>query len=282
MPNVDLKTVEGFGEEWTAFRQNSLADSEKSELFQKYFSLVDFSQRPGKVLDFGCGSGRWSAIVAPLVSELVASDASAAALQIARDNVRASNVGFVQANPDNLPFTDDYFDLIFSLGVLHHVPDTADAIASLAKKLRPGGTLLLYLYYRFDNRPGWFQALWRVTDVGRRGISKLPFPLRRALAEVIALCVYWPLARLAKHLPVPQSWPLKFYADRSFYVMRTDALDRFGTVLEKRFTKPQIRDMATAAGLVNIVFSESEPYWVCKATKANAGMTFAVAEKYSG
>jgi SAM-dependent methyltransferase len=270
MPNVDLKTVEGFGQEWTVFQQNTLADSEKSELFQKYFSLVDFSPPPAKVLDFGCGSGRWSGIVAPLVGELVAADASAAALQIARENVRAANVRFVQATPDNLPFTDKSFDLIFSLGVLHHVPDTAGAIASLARKLRAGGTLLLYLYYRFDNRPMWFRALWRVTDVVRMGTSKLPFSLRRALAEVIALCVYWPLARLAKHLPVPRSWPLKFYARRSFYTMRTDALDRFGTVLEKRFTKAQIRDMLTAAGLANVVFSDSEPYWVCKATKANS------------
>jgi SAM-dependent methyltransferase len=269
MPNVDLETVEGFGREWTAFRQNFLADSEKAELFQKYFSLVDFSNRPGKVLDFGCGSGRWAAIVAPLVGELVASDASAAALQIARENVRGANVCFVQATPEDLPFADEYFDLIFSLGVLHHVPDTAAAIASLARKLRAGGTLLLYLYYRFDNRPAWFRILWWITDAGRKGICRLPFFLRRALAEVIALCVYWPLARLAKYLPVPHSWPLKFYADRSFYIMRTDALDRFGTVLEKRFTKPQIRNMLTTAGLVNVVFSESDPYWVCKATKTN-------------
>jgi SAM-dependent methyltransferase len=269
VPNVDLKTVEGFGQEWTAFRQDTLADSEKSELFRKYFSLVDFSQRPGRVLDFGCGSGRWSGMVAPLAGELVASDASAAALQIARENVLASNVRFVRATPDNLPFPDEYFDLIFSLGVLHHVPDTSGAIASLAKKLRGGGTLLLYLYYRFDNRSAWFRVLWRVTDIARRGISKLPFPLRRALAEVIALGVYWPLARLARHLPVPRSWPLRFYADHSLYVMRTDALDRFGTGLEKRFTKAEIISMATAAGLVDVVFSETEPYWVCRAAKAN-------------
>ena len=269
MPNVDLKTVEGFGQEWTVFKQNTLSDSEKSELFQKYFSLVEFSPQPGKVLDFGCGSGRWSALVAPLVGELVAADASATALQVARENVRAANVRFVLATPDNLPFADQYFDLIFSLGVLHHVPDTAGAIVSLAGKLRAGGTLLLYLYYRLDNRPAWFRALWRVADVGRRGISRLPFPLRRALAEVSALCVYWPLARIAKYLPVPASWPLKFYARRSFYTMRTDSLDRFGTVLEKRFTKAEIQEMVSAAGLTEIVFSETEPYWVCKATKAS-------------
>lgn len=271
MANVDGKTVEGFGEEWSAFRQDALSDGERAELFHQYFSLVDFSPRPERALDFGCGSGRWSKLVAPLVGELVACDASAPALRIARANVTAANVRFVQATPDCLPFPAAYFDFIFSLGVLHHVPDTAGAIASLAEKLRPGGTLLLYLYYDFDNRPAWFRALWRVTNLGRRGISRLPFFLRRALAEAIAVGLYWPLARIARYFPVSPSWPLRFYAERSFYTMRTDALDRFGTVLEKRFTQAQIAAMAQAAGLRNLVFSEAEPYWVCAATRASDG-----------
>jgi hypothetical protein len=130
-----------------------------------------------------------------------------------------------------------------------------------------GGTLLLYLYYAFDNRPLWFRIIWKVTDWLRRLICRLPFPLRYGLSQVIAGCVYWPLARTAKHLPVPESWPLKFYANRSFYSMRTDALDRFGTRLEKRFTRKQIIAMLLAAGLKDIRFSDSEPYWVCIAAR---------------
>jgi SAM-dependent methyltransferase len=166
-----------------------------------------------------------------------------------------------------LPFLNAHFDLIFSLGVLHHLPDTEGAIRNLTDKLSPGGTFLLYLYYAFDNRPLWFKALWRVSDAVRRLISSLPFPLRYALSQIIALCVYWPMARAAKYLPVPASWPLSAYAHRSFYVMRTDALDRFGTRLEQRFTKRQITAMLESAGLEGICFSDSEPYWVCKAVK---------------
>jgi hypothetical protein len=44
--------------------------------------------------------------------------------------------------------------------------------------------------------------------------------------------------------------------------MRTDALDRFGTRLEQRFTKKQIRTMMQDAGLAEISFSEENPYWV--------------------
>lgn len=109
-----------------------------------------------------------------------------------------------------------------------------------------------------------------MSDLVRRVISALPFPMRYGLSQVIAACVYWPLARAAKYLPVPSSWPLKYYAHRSFYFMRTDALDRFGTKLEKRFTRKQIVAMLESAGCTDIQFSDSMPYWVCRAIRTGA------------
>jgi len=265
--NLDPETVKGFGQEWSTFTQERMSDEERKELFAKFFCLIDWSRKPQRALDMGCGSGRWDVLAAPLVGELVAADASPDALEVARRNVRAPNVSFVTATPDTLPFPDEHFDFIFSLGVLHHVPDTEGAIHSLSRKLCSGGTLLLYLYYAFDQRPAWFKMLWRTADWARRVISRLPFPIRYGLSQVIAVCIYWPLARTAKYLPVPDSWPLKFYSHRSFNYIRTDALDRFGTRLEKRFTRTQITAMLEAAGLKNARFSESEPYWVCVASK---------------
>jgi SAM-dependent methyltransferase len=265
--NIDIETVRGFGQEWSTFNQEGMSEPERMEVFRKYFSLIDWSKKPRRALDMGCGSGRWDVLAAPLVGELVAVDASREALQVARRNVKAPNVSFVESTPEDLPFPDRHFDLIFSLGVLHHVPNTQSAICSLANKLCAGGTLLLYLYYSFENRQTWFKIIWKFSDLGRRIISGLPFSLRYVATQIIALTVYWPLARIARYLPVPHSWPLKLYANRSFYVMRTDSLDRFGTKLEKRFTRKQIIEMLESAGFKNIRFSNSEPYWVCVATK---------------
>lgn len=61
-----------------------------------------------------------------------------------------------------------------SLGVLHHIPDTAAALAACGKKLTPGAPFLVYLYYRFDNRPAWYAALWRASELARGKISRLP------------------------------------------------------------------------------------------------------------
>jgi len=265
--NFDNRTVQGFGKEWNKFTQEALTEREREELFAKYFGLIDWTRKPQRALDMGCGSGRWDVLVAPLVRDVVAADASPEALRVAKQNVRAPNVSFVECTPETLPFPDGHFDFIFSLGVLHHLPDTQAAIQTLTCKLAAGGTMLMYLYYAFDNRPTWFRSVWKISDLLRRVISRLPFLLRYALSQVIALFIYWPLARAARFLPVPDSWPLKFYADRTFYVMRTDALDRFGTRLEKRYTKESVANMLDAAGLEDIRFSDSDPYWVCKATK---------------
>jgi hypothetical protein len=150
--------------------------------------------------------------------------------------------------------------------MLHHVPDTQRAFDKCVRKLKPGAPFLVYLYYRFDNRPAWFRTLWEGSDFIRRAISRLPFMLRKTLTTLIATFVYWPLARYAQLAEQRgrdvSHYPLSTYRHLSFYTMRTDALDRFGTRLEHRFTRTEIEQMMTDAGLSNIVFSDHPPFWV--------------------
>lgn len=272
--NMDAVTVAGFGAEWQRFDQSDLDEAEAQAHFDKYFSLVPLETlAPGATaMDVGCGSGRWSRLVAPSVGTLHLVDASGDALDVARRNLAgATNCIFHEASVDSLPVADGSMDFVYSLGVLHHVPDTAAGIRECARKLKPGAPLLLYLYYAFDSRPRWFRTLWRATDVMRRKVSRLPFRPRRVVADVIALVVYLPLAKaswLAERLHRdPGSIPLSFYRNASFYTMRTDALDRFGTQLEQRFTCDQISRMLTDAGLVDIRFREGEPFWCVTGTR---------------
>lgn len=271
---MDLATVTGFGAEWDTFDQGELGEAEAVEIFGRYFSLVDnlASGQIKRALDVGCGSGRWARLVAPLVGELTAIDASSDALDVARRNLAGhSNATCVLASVADLPVADNSQDLVYSLGVLHHVPDTVAAVRSCAAKVKPGGRLLLYLYYRFDDRPRWFRLLWRLSDIGRRVIARLPFGVKRRVTDVIALAVYLPLARSARVMERRgrnvDAFPLSIYRNSSLYTMRTDALDRFGTRLEQRFTKPEIAEMMSAAGLVDVRFREGEPYWCVVGTK---------------
>lgn len=274
--NVDLETARGFGDEWSRFTQSELSTEQRKKMFEDYFAIFPWDRLPaggGVGADIGCGTGRWSMLVAPRVSRLHLVDVSAQALQVARKNLsHLLNVEFHHASVGELPFWDDSLDFAFSLGVLHHVPDTRQAITAIARTLKRGAPFLVYLYYSFDNRPPWFRLLWRLSEVGRFAVSRLPYPLRYAASQVIAVLVYYPLARFARvleKLGLPHSsWPLSYYRDKSFYTMRTDALDRFGTRLEKRFARKEIEAMLIDAGLVDIRFSKNPPFWCAVGIKS--------------
>jgi ubiquinone/menaquinone biosynthesis C-methylase UbiE len=257
--NIHGKTVAGFGDEWSAFDQSALPEAEHKALFEGYFAVFPFESLPpdAEGFDLGCGSGRWAALMAPKVGLLHCIDPAAKALEVARRNVPGAR--FHLADAESIPLADGSQDFGYSLGVLHHVPDTRKALEACVRKLKPGAPFLVYLYYAFDNRPVWYRVLWRASDLLRRGICRLPFPLKKVVTNIIAATVYWPLAR-ASHYFGP-NFPLHAYRDTSFYTMRTDALDRFGTRLEQRFTKDQIRTMMTKAGLTRVTFSDSIPYW---------------------
>jgi ubiquinone/menaquinone biosynthesis C-methylase UbiE len=275
--NIDTRVVEGFGDEWSRFDQSALSADEHEELFQSYFAVFPWDSLPPDAtgFDLGCGSGRWAKLVAPRVGTLHCIDASDAALDIARRNLAAlSNCQFHHASVDAMPLLDDGCDFGYSLGVLHHLPDTQAGLNACVAKLKPGAPFLVYLYYAFDNKPAWFRALWKTSEIGRFLLSRSPNFLRFAASQVIAATLYWPLARTAFLLEKSgrnvDSFPLSFYRRRSFYVMRTDALDRFGTRLEKRFTKDQIRQMMERAGLENIAFHDGTPYWCAVGVKQNS------------
>ncbi len=266
--NLDHRTVRGFGEEWRAYDQSDLPPAEHRELFEQYFVVFPWHSLPPDAagFDLGCGSGRWARLVAPRVGTLHCIDASAAALEVARKNLAGlPGCRFHLASVDQIPLPDASLDFGYSLGVLHHVPDTEAGIRACVAKLKPGAPLLLYLYYAFDNRPWWFRALWRASDCLRRLICRLPPGVKVFLTTMIAAAVYFPLARAALVLEKVgwkvDAFPLAYYRGRSFYTMRTDALDRFGTRLEQRFRADQVRGMMQRAGLEAIRFSPSAPYW---------------------
>jgi ubiquinone/menaquinone biosynthesis C-methylase UbiE len=277
-PNADHQVIDDFGAEWSRFDQHALDEDERQRLFDAYFNVFPWQDLPaGAVgMDIGCGSGRWAKSVAPRVGRLMAVDPAASALAVARRNLADhANVSFHNVGVDELPVPDASLDFAYSLGVLHHVPDTAEAVASVARKLKPGAPFLVYLYYALDNRPAWFRGLWQASNAVRRAISAAPRPLKHLACEAIAAGVYWPLARgarLAERLGADvRNYPLSVYRSLSYYTMRTDALDRFGTRLEQRFSRAQISAMLERAGFVGVRFHEGEPYWCAVAHRAPGG-----------
>lgn len=141
--NVDRAVADGFGEEWSTFQQteSELSAEERQDIFRTYFDIFPWERLPedgGVGADIGCGSGRWSIQVAPRIRHLHLIDASEKALAVARSNLKhQQNVTFHHASVGEIPFVANSLDFAFSLGVLHHVPDTQAAIKEVANKLKP-------------------------------------------------------------------------------------------------------------------------------------------------
>ena len=273
--NFDLKVEASFSSEWEFFPQDKLSDSQKLKVFQEYFDIFPWDKLPKESCvgaDLGCGSGRWATLIAPKVSKLICVDISQKAISVAQKNLQTfQNVEFIRGSVGNLPIEEESLDFAYSLGVLHHLPVPHQALKSIVRKLKKGAPLLIYIYYALDNRPKWYQKLWKLMDAFRVLISKMSPKMKYITSQTFAYLVYWPFSRAAWALDklgiLPAAWPLSYYRDKEFYIIRTDALDRFGTPLEKRFTKEQIVEMMTQAGLENVKFSDRAPYWVAVGTK---------------
>ena len=272
--NIDWETVKSFGEEWSKF--DSFSEEEIQKIGKDYFDIVDqayLSQSRTVALDVGCGTGRWTKFLAPKVNFVEAIDPSDSVFTAAHFLKDHENVRVTQASIENLPFPPESFDFVFSLGVLHHIPNTRQALAHCVSQLKPGGLLLIYLYYDLENRGISFRLLLKVVTLIRKFVSLLPAQIKKIVCDVIALTVYVPLAAIAWSLKSLRfkgwnSVPLSYYHDKTLNVMRNDALDRFGTPLEQRFSRKDIEEMLVQAGMIKVLFSDHEPFWHVISTKA--------------
>jgi SAM-dependent methyltransferase len=278
MRNLDEQTAEGFDRIWQrhggAETDAALDDPEGYQAFASFFSIFPLEQlAAGEGFELGCGSGRIAQFVAPRVALLHCIDPSSAGLAAARRTMQhLDNVRFHQAAVDSIPLAAGSQDFGYSVGVLHHVPEPEAGLRCCVEKLKRGAPFLLYVYYSLDNRPRWFRAIWRASDVARKHISKLPFGPRSALSTVIAATVYWPLSRTARllaRLGVPTAnLPLSFYRDHSWATLRSDALDRFGTAIEHRFSKAEVEAMMVRCGLRDVRFADGPPFWIAVGYKS--------------
>ena len=272
--DLDKNVISDFGNEWKSYDQSDVEENELKQNFNQYFSIFPNEEltKDKEGFDLGCGSGRWAKQIASKVKTLNCIDPSKDAINVAKKNLKNfDNIIFFDEENYDKVLRDNSQDFGYCLGVLHHTSQTREGLKFCNKILKKNAPFLIYLYYSFDNRPFYYKLIWKCSDLLRKIISKLPFRIKKIITDFIAMIVYLPLARLAFFLNKFQinnhNFPLSDYKNKSFYTMRTDSLDRFGTKLEKRYTKLEIEKLLKESGFTNIIFSEKMPFWVATCRK---------------
>jgi SAM-dependent methyltransferase len=250
--NAARRTQESFGYEWTHFGDWRHSGETNFNDYFEGLSLDSLNDR--KVLDAGCGMGRHARQVAQHAGHVVAVDFSRAIDQAARNMADVPNVDCIQADLLALPVADGTFDFVYSLGVLHHLAQTEKALAQLVGKLKPGGRLRVYLYWK---RHGWQGALLSLVTAARRVTTRLPFGMLRVFCWMLSVVLYGsvilPFRGLsALGVRIHQQWPLFVYSKYPFTILYNDQFDRFSAPLEKRYDAEEVRKLLDGAGLRDV------------------------------
>jgi SAM-dependent methyltransferase len=185
-------TVERFGYEWSRFAE---IRPEYEAQFRGWIAPVPVESFAGRmVLDAGCGKGRHLRLVAAFgACEVVGIDLGSAVDVAARNTADLPNVHIVQGDLARPPFRRSLFDIVYSIGVLHHLPEPSSGFRSLAPLLVPDGTLIAWVYAREGN--GWVLAS---INPLRRITHRLPLPIVRGLAWALTVPVWVMLRMLYK------------------------------------------------------------------------------------
>ncbi len=244
------KTSDSFGFEWTRFHK---LKSERG--FLEFVSPIDkdfFNNK--RVLDAGCGNGSYAYYAASYGAEVIAIDFSDA-VSVAQKNTKNVNVQIVRADITHPPFKEGTFDYIFSIGVLHHLPEPETGFQQLVPLLKPGALISIWVYGRAKQWAAvyFYEPLIKITH---RLPHRFLYFLCYLPATIMEILNFGYLLLNKIHLPKLASFlPFKYYVDYPFSVKLNDSFDVFATPSARYYTEGEILSWFTRSNLEDITIT---------------------------
>jgi SAM-dependent methyltransferase len=230
--------VASFGRQWN--RYDVMRPDEDAAVF-RVKTGIDPADLAGKlVLDAGCGGGRYSALAARHGAEVVGVDLSDAVEKARELCQNLPGVTLVQADLLDLPLAENAFDLVFSIGVLHHSPDPRRAFSELARRVKPGGRLAVWLYRRNTPPQEWINTTLRAIT------TRLPVRVLEPLCVALGVLGGVPLLNQTLNKLVNFSnhpdWTLRVCDNFDWYAPRHQSHHRLAE-LRRWFQEEGFRDL---------------------------------------
>ena len=255
--DMKRKTASSFGFQWNAF-SDMFHEFEQNFLNYIYPIKPEFFKNK-RVLDVGCGFGRHTYYAAKYGAEVIGIDLSEA-VEAAHENLKEfPNAHIVQGDLYNLPLTND-FDFIFSIGVLHHLPDPEGGFKAIVDFAKSRTEIFIWVY-------GISKGGTAINEFFRTVTPKIPFKILYSLTFAHAVVIqytfnkiYLSLKKLNMH-GVANCIPYKIYAKFPFRVAHADSFDTFSVPITKYYTQEEIDEWLNSAGLIDTWTSELVGCW---------------------
>jgi SAM-dependent methyltransferase len=257
--------AESFGLQWRTFSRvqldsGRLADSERRLRAETGLHQADVE---GKVvLEAGCGMGRFLDVVSRDGAALaVGVDLSTAVDAAAANLGQRANVLIVQGDIFRLPFKPGAFDVVYSIGVLHHTPSAERAFKTLVALVKPGGTIAISVYAAVM-KPG---VPWALNLFRRRAWRVITRRLPRRVMmwwSQYAVPVFWVIDKIPVLRYVRYLFPILIYQNYPLEWSVLDTFDTYATELESRHRPKEVFRWFREMGLTEIDLLDSDDGWV--------------------
>ncbi|HET7207524.1 MAG TPA: class I SAM-dependent methyltransferase [Terriglobales bacterium] len=246
--------ADSFGYQWKSFSRTQLNPRGAEKDLQRKTRLQPEEMAGKLVLDVGCGMGRFAEVATRWGARVIGIDLSAAA-EVAAQNLSDREFKALQADVFALPFAPETFDLIYSMGVLHHTPDCEKAFKTLPQYLKPGGKIAVWLYSGYNK---WY----RFSDLYRKITHRMSTrSLHRLFSVLVPL--FNGVDRTLRAIPlvgrrlagvVHHVFPVSLHENPEIRVL--DTLDWYSPKYQSKHTYEQVFRWFESCGLRDITVGD--------------------------
>lgn len=240
-----INTADAFAYEWKTWSKAKKKHYEQFIHWTEPFSPSYFKGK--KVLDAGCGTGNHSSYMADWGAETYAIDlGEAITVAYENKNIFKPNIHYIQADINNPPFQENYFDFIYSQGVLHHLPNPKKGFKALLPTLKKEGIILLRMYNQEEN----FFMIYIIEKGLKRLLQFCSFTFIRSISFIMATMLYFiikrmyiPFYQINKKLSesiLPYSYYFVYLSQFSFYQLHSIVFDLLIAPLAFYYSKEEL------------------------------------------